>query len=126
MLDDAAVDHAAMSTTVMSTGRPLGGPKNGPVAVPLTRTRAHTVSPTWAESSISKLRSGIAACTSRIAALTWAQQAATTRDRIADAARRLFAEAGYGSTSIEAIAAAAGVAVRTVTRPSAASGRSCH
>ena len=42
------------------------------------------------------------------------QQAAATRDRIADAARRLFAEQGYGSTSIEAIAAEAGVAVRTV------------
>ena len=41
-------------------------------------------------------------------------QAAATRDRIADAARRLFATAGYGSTSIEAIAAEAGVAVRTV------------
>ena len=42
------------------------------------------------------------------------QQAAATRDRIADAARSLFAEQGYGSTSIEAIAAEAGVAVRTV------------
>lgn len=42
------------------------------------------------------------------------EQAAATRDRIADAARRLFAEQGYGSTSIEAIAAEAGVAVRTV------------
>ena len=41
-------------------------------------------------------------------------QAAATRERIADAARRLFAANGYGSTSIEAIAAAAGVAVRTV------------
>jgi AcrR family transcriptional regulator len=37
-----------------------------------------------------------------------------TRERIADAARRLFAADGYGSTSIEAIAAEAGVAVRTV------------
>ena len=42
------------------------------------------------------------------------QQAAATRDRIADAARSLFAEQGYGSTSIEAIAAEAGVAMRTV------------
>jgi len=42
------------------------------------------------------------------------EQAAATRDRIADAARRLFASSGYGSTSIEAIAAEAGVAVRTV------------
>lgn len=42
------------------------------------------------------------------------QQASATRDRIADAARRLFADAGYGSTSIEVIAAEAGVAVRTV------------
>jgi AcrR family transcriptional regulator len=41
-------------------------------------------------------------------------QAAATRERIAEAARRLFAVAGYGSTSIEAIAAEAGVAVRTV------------
>jgi AcrR family transcriptional regulator len=41
-------------------------------------------------------------------------QAAGTRDRIAEAARRLFADAGYGATSIEAIAAEAGVAVRTV------------
>jgi AcrR family transcriptional regulator len=41
-------------------------------------------------------------------------QAAATRDRIAEAARRLFGTAGYGSTSIEAIAAEAGVAVRTV------------
>lgn len=42
------------------------------------------------------------------------EQAAATRDRIAEAARRLFAEHGYGSTSMEAIAAEAGVAVRTV------------
>ncbi len=42
------------------------------------------------------------------------QQAEDTRDRIADAARKLFGSAGYGSTSIEAIAAEAGVAVRTV------------
>jgi AcrR family transcriptional regulator len=41
-------------------------------------------------------------------------QAAATRERIAEAARRLFGVAGYGSTSIEAIAADAGVAVRTV------------
>jgi AcrR family transcriptional regulator len=42
------------------------------------------------------------------------EQAAATRDRIAEAARRLFAEHGYGATSIEAIAAEAGVAVRTI------------
>lgn len=42
------------------------------------------------------------------------EQATATRERIADAARRLFATAGYGSTSMEAIAAEAGVAVRTV------------
>jgi AcrR family transcriptional regulator len=42
------------------------------------------------------------------------EQAAATRDRIAEAARRLFATAGYGSTSMETIAAEAGVAVRTV------------
>lgn len=42
------------------------------------------------------------------------EQAAATRERIADAARRLFAADGYGATSIDAIAAAAGVAVRTV------------
>lgn len=46
---------------------------------------------------------------------TWRQQqAAATRDRIAASARRLFADHGYGATSIDAIAAAAGVAVRTV------------
>lgn len=42
------------------------------------------------------------------------QQAAATRDRIAEAARELFASEGYGATSMEAIAAAAGVAPRTV------------
>lgn len=42
------------------------------------------------------------------------EQAEATRDRIADAARKLFATAGYGSTSMEAIAAEAGVGVRTV------------
>jgi len=42
------------------------------------------------------------------------EQAAATRTRIAEAARRLFAVAGYGSTSMEAIAAESGVAVRTV------------
>jgi AcrR family transcriptional regulator len=42
------------------------------------------------------------------------QQADATRDRIADAARRLFGRDGYASTSMEAIAAEAGVAVRTV------------
>jgi AcrR family transcriptional regulator len=41
-------------------------------------------------------------------------QAAATRDRIADTARRMFGTDGYGSTSIQAIAAEAGVAVRTV------------
>jgi AcrR family transcriptional regulator len=42
------------------------------------------------------------------------QQAQLTKDRIAAAARRLFAEHGYSATSIDAIAAEAGVAVRTV------------
>ena len=42
------------------------------------------------------------------------EQAEATKDRIAEAARRLFAEQGYGSTSIQAIAGEAGVAVRTV------------
>jgi len=42
------------------------------------------------------------------------RQAAATRARIAEAARRLFADTGYGATSIEAIAAEAGVGVRTV------------
>lgn len=42
------------------------------------------------------------------------EQAEATRERIAEAARALFAHGGYGSTSIESIAAAAGVAVRTV------------
>jgi len=41
-------------------------------------------------------------------------QAQATRERIADAARRLFGTRGYGATSIEAIAEEAGVAVRTV------------
>lgn len=41
-------------------------------------------------------------------------QAEETKERIAVAARTLFAAEGYGTTSIEAIAAAAGVAVRTV------------
>jgi AcrR family transcriptional regulator len=41
-------------------------------------------------------------------------QAQQTRDRIADAARGLFATQGYGSTSMDAIASAAGVANRTV------------
>jgi AcrR family transcriptional regulator len=42
------------------------------------------------------------------------QQAAATKERVAEAARRLFADRGFGATSMEAIAAAAGVAVRTV------------
>jgi AcrR family transcriptional regulator len=42
------------------------------------------------------------------------EQAEATRNRIADAARSLFATAGYAATSMEAIAAEAGVAVRTV------------
>ncbi|HEY3512335.1 helix-turn-helix domain-containing protein [Kribbella sp. NPDC051137] len=41
-------------------------------------------------------------------------QAEETRIRIAQAARRLFAERGYGATSIDAIAKQAGVATRTV------------
>ncbi|TNC23506.1 TetR/AcrR family transcriptional regulator [Amycolatopsis alkalitolerans] len=42
------------------------------------------------------------------------EQAAATRRRIAEAARGLFAKNGYGATSMDAIAAEAGVAVRTV------------
>ncbi len=42
------------------------------------------------------------------------EQAAATKARIAEAARGLFRAGGYGATSIDAIAAAAGVAVRTV------------
>jgi AcrR family transcriptional regulator len=42
------------------------------------------------------------------------QQASQTRMRILDAAQRLFAERGYAASTVEAIAAAAGVAVDTV------------
>jgi AcrR family transcriptional regulator len=42
------------------------------------------------------------------------RQAAETRRRIAEAAARLFLERGYAATTIEAIAAEAGVAVPTV------------
>jgi TetR/AcrR family transcriptional regulator, regulator of autoinduction and epiphytic fitness len=42
------------------------------------------------------------------------RQAAATRRRIAEAAARLFLERGYAATTIEAIAAEAGVAVPTV------------
>jgi len=41
-------------------------------------------------------------------------QAQQTKDRIADAARRLFATHGYGATSMDAIAVETGVANRTV------------
>lgn len=41
------------------------------------------------------------------------RQAAETRARLAAGARRLFAERGYAATSIEAIAAEAGVSART-------------
>ncbi len=48
-------------------------------------------------------------------AMTYRQeQAEATRIRIADAARSLFGERGYGATSMESIAEQAGVAVRTV------------
>ncbi|MGZ4522016.1 MAG: TetR/AcrR family transcriptional regulator [Mycobacteriaceae bacterium] len=43
-------------------------------------------------------------------------QAATTRARIVEAARRLFVEHGYAGATIPAIAAEAGVAVETVYR----------
>jgi AcrR family transcriptional regulator len=43
-----------------------------------------------------------------------AHNAAATRARIVDAAGRLFAERGYGGTTIEAVAAEADVAVETV------------
>jgi AcrR family transcriptional regulator len=42
------------------------------------------------------------------------EQAELTRVRIAEAARKLFADTGYGATSIDAIAKEAGVATRTV------------
>ena len=42
------------------------------------------------------------------------EQAAATRQRIATAARKLFAERGYGATTLAAIAAEAGVAEPTV------------
>jgi AcrR family transcriptional regulator len=42
------------------------------------------------------------------------QQASQTRMRILDSAQRLFAEKGYPASTVEAIAAAAGVAVDTV------------
>lgn len=42
------------------------------------------------------------------------EQAAATRQRIASAARKLFAERGYGATTLAAIAARAGVAEPTV------------
>ena len=42
------------------------------------------------------------------------EQAAATRHRIAAAARKLFAERGYGATTLAAIAAEAGVAEPTV------------
>ena len=42
------------------------------------------------------------------------KQAAATKDRIAEAARELFAVGGYRPTSMEAVASAAGVAPRTV------------
>ena len=42
------------------------------------------------------------------------EQAVATRRRIVDAAYRSFSEAGYASTTMDAVAAAAGVAVQTV------------
>jgi AcrR family transcriptional regulator len=42
------------------------------------------------------------------------QQASQTRMRILDASQRLFGERGYAASTVEAIAAAAGVAVDTV------------
>src|SRR5689334_1497564 len=43
-----------------------------------------------------------------------AEQARTTRRAIVDAAARLFVEHGYGGTTVDAIAAAAGVSRKTV------------
>ncbi|HEY6013057.1 MAG TPA: helix-turn-helix domain-containing protein, partial [Candidatus Limnocylindrales bacterium] len=43
-----------------------------------------------------------------------AERAAVTRRRILEAARRRFADAGYGATTLREIAVAAGVAVQTV------------
>jgi AcrR family transcriptional regulator len=42
------------------------------------------------------------------------EQAELTRRRITEAARRLFAARGYGATTLQAVAAEAGVAVQTV------------
>src|SRR5205807_7363455 len=42
------------------------------------------------------------------------EQAASTRSSILDAAQRLFEEHGYAATTMEAIAAEAGVALKTV------------
>jgi len=42
------------------------------------------------------------------------ERAALTRTRIAEAARRCFAQTGYGATTLQAIAGEAGVAVQTV------------
>ena len=66
----------ARSNTVMSTGLLLGGPKNGPVAVPRARTRTQMVSSCSAESSMVNDRSGTARWTSRMAALTCSQACA--------------------------------------------------
>src|SRR5699024_2634643 len=43
-----------------------------------------------------------------------AEQAAATRRRVIDAARRLFEQEGYAATSVAAIAAEAGVVSKTV------------
>jgi TetR/AcrR family transcriptional regulator, regulator of cefoperazone and chloramphenicol sensitivity len=43
------------------------------------------------------------------------RQAEDTRRRILDAARALFREAGYAGTTLDAIAAAAGVSPKTVS-----------
>lgn len=50
----------------------------------------------------------------RYSSATRAAQAAETRSRIVDAARRLFASEGFSTTTIDAIAREAGVAVPTV------------
>jgi hypothetical protein len=70
MLDDPAIHDAGDIDDRDVPARPLGGPKNGPVAVPWARIRTQIVSPLSTESSIEKRMSGTAWLTSRIASFT--------------------------------------------------------